>query len=33
MLTRDEYPGDIPAIGKLITEAFGTAPHPSGTEA
>jgi len=33
MLIRDENPGDIPAIGKLVTEAFRTAPHSSGTEA
>ena len=33
MLIRDENPGDIPAIGKLVTEAFRTAPHSRGTEA
>ena len=33
MLIRDENPGDIPAIGKLVTETFRTAPHSSGTEA
>jgi SAM-dependent methyltransferase len=33
MLIRDENPGDIPAIGKLVTEAFRTAPHSSETEA
>lgn len=33
MLIRDENRGDIPAIGKHVTEAFRAAPHFSGTEA
>lgn len=33
MLIRDETTRDIPATGPLITAAFLTAPHASGTEA
>lgn len=33
MLIRDETPGDIPAIGRLITEAFRMLAQSTGTEA
>lgn len=33
MLIRNETAGDIPAISRLVTEAFRTLPQSSGTEA
>ncbi|HYI42461.1 MAG TPA: N-acetyltransferase [Sphingomicrobium sp.] len=33
MEIRDERPADLPAISRLITEAFESAPHSSGSEA
>ncbi|MFN7914541.1 MAG: N-acetyltransferase [Vicinamibacterales bacterium] len=33
VIIRDEQPADIPRIARLVTEAFRTAPHSSGTEA
>lgn len=33
MIIRDEAPGDISAIRLLVSEAFASAPHASGTEA
>lgn len=33
MLIRDETPGDIPAIGRVVTEAMRLLPQATGTEA
>lgn len=33
MLIRDEIPSDVPAIGRVVTEAMRLLPEATGTEA